>query len=249
MKSMTLIFISLLSVIGIFLMPAIPQELLYHQFADQRLLFGIPHIFDTLSNIPYLIIGSLGLRLLYSGKKIELIDSIRTVYGLFFISVFLVGLGSSYYHLSPNNSTLLWDRLPMVVAFLSFFTIIMAEYINEKLAVKLLLPLLIIGVGSVLYWYWTESIGQGDLRLYVLVQFLPMLLIPVIFVLYTSQFTLSYFFWLVLVCYALAKGFELMDFEVYELTRTFTGHNLKHLVSAAGVFMFYLALQKRDRIK
>ena len=135
----------------------------------------------------------------------------------------------------------------MVVAFMSFFTIVLAEYINEKMATSLLLPLLIIGVGSVLYWYWTETIGRGDLRLYVLVQFLPVLLIPVILMLYSTQFTLSFFFWLALVCYGLAKGFEMIDLEVYELTETVSGHTLKHLVSAAGALMFYLALKKRNR--
>ncbi len=249
MKNMSLVFILLLSVIGIFSMSPIPQPLLYHQFADQQALFGIPHYFNVLSNIPFLIIGYLGLRLINTDKKIELVKNIRYVYKLFFISVLLVGSGSSYYHLSPDNSTLLWDRLPMALAFMSFFTIVVAEFINEKLAVKLFLPLLVTGASSVLYWYWTESIGQGDLRLYALVQFLPVLLMPVIFTLYSSQFTLSYFFWLVLVCYGLAKGFEILDFEMYELTKTVSGHTLKHLVSAAGAFMFYMALKRRNRKK
>lgn len=249
MKNMALIFISLLSIIGVFLMPPIPQELSYHQFADQQTLFGIPHFFNTVSNIPYLIIGYLGLRLISSDKKIELVENIRYIYALFFISVFMVGLGSFYYHLSPDNSTLLWDRLPMAVAFMSFFTIILAEYISEKLATRLLLHLLIIGVGSVLYWYWTESIGQGDLRLYILVQFLPVLLMPIIFILYSSQFTMNFFLWLVLVCYGVAKGFEMIDFEVFELSKAVSGHTLKHLVSVTGVFMFYLALKRRDRKK
>lgn len=249
MKISVLIIISLLFIIGMFSIPAIPQALSYHQFANQQTIFGIPNFFDAISNIAFLIVAYLGLRLLYSNKKVELIESIRHVYRLFFISVFAVGLGSFYYHLYPENATLLWDRLPMSIAFMSFFTIVIAEYINKKLAKKLFLPLLIIGVTSVLYWSWTESINQGDLRLYFLIQFLPMLLMPIIFILYSSRFTLSVFFWLVLLCYGLAKGLEIIDFEVYELTEIVSGHTLKHLVSAAGIFMFYLALKRRDRVK
>lgn len=187
----------------------------------------------------------MGYRLIDSDQQIALVENIRYVYKIFFLSVFMVGLGSAYYHLSPENSTLIWDRLPMVVAFMSFFTIVLAEYINEKFAARLFLPLLLIGVVSVLYWYWSELNGQGDLRLYILVQFLPVVLMPVILILYSSRFTKGYFFWLVLACYGLAKGFELMDSSIFELTEILSGHTLKHLVSAVGPFMLYLALTRR----
>lgn len=247
MKNLALIFISLLSLIVVFMLEPIPQSLSYHQFADQQPMFGIPHALNALSNIAYLIIGYYGYRLINSNKKVELVASIRHVYRLFFISVAFVGLGSFYYHLSPNNSSLLWDRLPMAIAFMSFLTIVIAEYINEKLATKLFLPLILISTSSVLYWYWTESIGHGDLRMYILIQYLPVLLMPVIFSLYTSPFTMRFYFWLVLVCYGLAKGFEIMDFELYELTKIISGHTLKHLMSAAGPYMLYLALKKRKK--
>lgn len=248
MKEIALLIISILSVIGVFMMPSIPQDVLYHEFADQQIWFGIPNFFNVVSNIPYMLIGFAGLRLLSSDNKVELIESIRFIYRLFFAGVLLVGLGSGYYHLSPQNSTLLWDRLPMAVAFMSFFTIVLAEFMREKLAPILFPLLLFLGLASVLYWYWSESIGRGDLRLYLLVQFLPVVLMPVIFLSYSSRFTKVYFFWLVLVCYGLAKGFESIDFEVYEFTGIVSGHTLKHLVSAVGPFMLYLALIRRDRI-
>lgn len=31
----------------------------------------------------------------------------------FYIGVAAVGFGSAYYHLQPNDSTLVWDRLPV----------------------------------------------------------------------------------------------------------------------------------------
>lgn len=31
----------------------------------------------------------------------------------FFIGVAAVGVGSSYYHLEPNDARLVWDRLPV----------------------------------------------------------------------------------------------------------------------------------------
>lgn len=248
MKGKVLILLSILSVIGMYLMPPIAQAVRYHQFADQQALFGIPNFSNVISNVPFVLIGFAGLWLLGSEKKVELVESIRFIYSLFFSGVFLVGLGSSYYHLSPDNLTLMWDRLPMAVVFMSFFSIVLAEFVNDKLAITLFPLLLFLGLASVLYWYWTESIDQGDLRLYLLVQFLPVLLMPVIFLLYSSSFTRVYFFWLVLVCYGLAKGAEIVDVEVFELTGIISGHTLKHLVSAAAALMLYLALMRRARV-
>ena len=196
-----------------------------------------------------MLIGFAGLILLSLNKKVELIEPVRFIYRIFFGAVLLVGLGSGYYHLSPDNSTLLWDRLCIVVALMSFFTLVLAEFIQEEMAVILFPLLLFTGLASVVYWYWTESIGVGDLRLYLLVQFLPMMLMPLIFLAYPSRFTHVYFFWLVLLCYGVAKGFESLDVEVFELTGMISGHTLKHLVSAAGAFMFYLALIRRKPVE
>lgn len=248
MKETVLLMISVLSVMGVFLLPSMPQDLLYHEFADQKAMLGMANFSNVVSNIPYVVIGIAGLRLLSSDRKVELIESIRFIYRLFYTAVLLVGLGSGYYHLSPDNSTLLWDRLPMAVAFMSFFTIVLAEFMREKLALILFPLLLFLGLASVIYWYWSESIGLGDLRLYLLIQFLPVLLMPVIFLAYSSRFTKAYFFWLVLLCYGLAKGFEQFDFEVLKLTGAISGHTLKHLVSAVGPVLLYLALIQRKRI-
>jgi hypothetical protein len=44
----------------------------------------------------------------------------------------------------------------------------------------LLLVLVSAGAGSLVYWHWTEFLGPGDLRYYALVQFYPMISLPVI---------------------------------------------------------------------
>lgn len=248
MKNIFLLAVSTISIVLVFLMPPMSQDVLYHQFADQRMLLGVPHLLNVLSNLPFLIVGYLGYNLVSVKKEVALVSRIQYVYRLFFLSVFWVGLGSSYYHLSPDNSTLLWDRLPMVVAFMSFFTIVLAEYVNEKMAARLFLPLLMAGVVSVFYWYWSEMNGQGDLRMYIIIQFLPIIIMPLIFLLNASRFNKTHFFWLVLACYGAAKGLELMDESVFELTALVSGHSLKHLLSALGPFMFYLALKKREAV-
>ena len=45
-----------------------PQPLSYHAFADCRTFFGVANFFNVVSNLPFLIGGALGLRLIWSGR-------------------------------------------------------------------------------------------------------------------------------------------------------------------------------------
>jgi hypothetical protein len=168
--------ISLAAIITIFFIEPIKQDLAYHQFIDNRTLLGIPNFWDVVSNLPFFIVGMLAL---YQFNSLNIIAELRKAYWLFFFGVAMVAFGSGYYHYSPSNETLLWDRLPMTIAFMSLFALIISEFIDIKIGAILLIPLLILGVLSVLYWQWTESNGVGDLRFYALVQFLPIVMIPI----------------------------------------------------------------------
>ena len=82
----------------------------------------------------------------------------------FSLAYLLTGFGSAYYHLEPNNPTLVWDRLPMTIGFMSLFALIFAERIDDGLGRKLF-PWLVAGFASVLYWHLAD-----DLRPYLLMQ-------------------------------------------------------------------------------
>ncbi|MDH5570405.1 MAG: ceramidase [Gammaproteobacteria bacterium] len=228
-----------------FLLPAIPQDLTYHQFADQRMILTIPHFWNVITNLPFLLVGVTGLILIHQHTNPALIISIKSVYLWFFGGVCLVCLGSSYYHLSPDNSTLLWDRLPMTIAFMSFFCVVIAEFLSEVAAKKLFIPLILTGLLSVFYWYYTELYSNGDLRFYALIQFLPMLFIPVILLRHKTPFTHSSYYWLILFMYVLAKLLEFYDKAIFDLLGFISGHSLKHVASAFGPYFFYLTLKKR----
>jgi hypothetical protein len=109
-------------------------------------------------------------------------------------------------------------------------------------------PLLLAGVLSVLYWWLTEQRGHGDLRPYVLVQFLPMVIMPLLLLFYKSPFGSSGWLWLVLVVYAASKLAELGDTFLFELTGIISGHTLKHLLAAAAGLLFLGALHYRRRL-
>lgn len=227
-----------------FLIRPVPQDPQYHNFADHKSLtvnlglhthdssishkdytFIINNYADVLSNLPFICIGLLGLV-----KSLSL-DTNMTFY-LMYLGILLTGFGSMYYHLHPTNDTLLWDRLPMAVSFMAFFHYILHSRIH--LGLMSLLVLQVIGIASVLYWHHTEQRGMGDLRPYILVQYGPLLLIPLI-LLFSSKQSSNYYVWLILFYYLLAKISEYYDGFVYRLTGTLiSGHTLKHLLSAVG---------------
>ena len=143
-----------------------------------------------------------------------------------------------------SNSSLLWDRLPMTVAFMSLFSIVISERISTKHSQYVLGFLLFFGVFSVIYWYVTELNGVGDLRLYILVQFLPMLLIPLFLLLCRGRSTTGAGYWLLLLWYAIAKVCEYFDQEIFEVLVVISGHSLKHIAAAMGVLFLLLAYRK-----
>ncbi len=228
---------TLLCIIVMFAFKPIPQSPEYHHFADIRELLGIKNFANVISNLPFLVAGIAGLALL---PKANAAKSILTTYGLLFAGVLLTGFGSAYYHLSPDNDTLVYDRVPMTIVFMSFLAATIAETINVKWGAILLLPLIVIGVGSVLYWHFTELRGMGDLRLYGLVQFYPVLFIPLVLVLFPfpkARAGLRELAWVV-VWYAIAKLLEHFDSQIYSLGHFISGHSLKHL--AAVMSAWYL---------
>ncbi|MBI3187133.1 MAG: ceramidase domain-containing protein [Gammaproteobacteria bacterium] len=247
-KQLSIPVIILAAIIGIIFVPAIPQDIHYHNFSDQRSLFGIANCFNVISNIPYLFIGVAGLYVLITRPLLAINQALRYIYMTFFAGVALVSFGSGYYHLSPSNDSLVWDRLPIAISLMAFFTIVLAEFINEQLARKLFLPLIATGLASVIYWYWSETQQQGDLRLYILVQFLPMILIPVILLMYPSRFDNRHYYWLIIACYGLAKLLELGDGAVFGGLGFVSGHSLKHLASALAPYLFYLYLSRRHTV-
>jgi hypothetical protein len=58
------VLIALAGVFAAFLLPPLRQPQKYHQFADQRLLLGIPNCSNVISNSGFLIVGAMGLSFL-----------------------------------------------------------------------------------------------------------------------------------------------------------------------------------------
>jgi hypothetical protein len=228
-----------------FFSPPIPQDPSYHVFADQREILGIRNFWNVVSNLAFLFVGIAGLYLVGQKCPAGGIPALRTGYVVFFAGITFVAAGSGFYHLDPSNGSLVWDRLPMTLSFMAFFAVIIGENISAKAGIRLLWPLIGAGVCSVGYWYFSELQGRGDLRAYALIQFLPMLLIPVILLLFRSPFSGNVWVWLVFCAYGASKVTELADAAIFESLGV-GGHTLKHLLAALGALLFLAGLLLRS---
>jgi len=236
-----LLGLALLVILSWWITGPIPQRQTYHDFADQRTWFEISNSLDVLTNIPFCLVGLLGIAVLQHNRQFE--SPVFRMYLTFFVSVFLTGLGSAYYHLYPSDSTLVWDRLPLSIAVMSFLSLVFAERVNLELGQKLFHWLVVAGVCSVVYWVWL-----GDLRLYILVQFGSILVMP--FILWRYKGSNSGVLWTALNFYVAAKIFEYMDEQIYQYsTELISGHSLKHIAASLSTFMVVvkLSLEANDK--
>lgn len=234
--------------IGVLNMDPIAQDVNYHNFIDSREVFDVSNFWNVASNILFLFVGGFGLYRLLIINDLIILDEIKSAYFLLFLGVLLVSFGSGYYHLRPNNLTLVWDRLPMAVAFMALFSIIICEFISLRVGKALLFPLVLAGMASVLYWHYTEIKGQGDLRFYAIVQFLPVLVIPLILIGFKARFTNVGAYWGLILAYIAAKLFEHFDSQIFNLLGYISGHSIKHIVAALGLYILLASYRSRDCI-
>jgi hypothetical protein len=223
----------------------IPQDPAYHVFSDSRLLFGVQNFWNVASNLPFLLVGAAGLFYVHRYSEQVCVAGLEMAYSVFFIGIFLTSFGSSYYHLAPANETLVWDRLPMTIGFAGLVTIIVGEFLSARVARMLLVPLLLLGFLSVEYWDWTETRGVGDLRPYAIVQFLPMLLIPIVLLTHKPVIGKASYYWWMIAYYFLAKVFEFFDANIFDFGQFMSGHAIKHVAAAMTPAVFLYALSKR----
>lgn len=231
------------------LLPPIAQPLAYHDFADKRTLLGIPHALDVVTNLPFLFIGLAGLAFLLGSPSAK--TAFRTAaekwpYALFFLAVALTSAGSAYYHLAPDNARLAWDRLPMSMGFMALLAALIAERVSLAAGLRLLLPLVALGMASVGYWRWSALAGTENLMPYLAVQFGTATLVLLIAGLFPSPYTRVHDIYWVAALYLVAKVAECLDGWLFTLGGVLSGHSLKHLLAAGAAYQLFRMLRTRE---
>jgi hypothetical protein len=221
----------------------IAQPAGYHDFADTRAWFGIPHAADVLSNLPFLLAGAWGLR---TAMRLAPGLPARAPWGMFFCAVILTTFGSAFYHWAPDDFGVTIDRLPIAWACSWLALALLAERVDARFARPgARAAAFVLATASVWLWYQGQATGVGDLRVYLLVQFLPVILIPFVVSLYRGG-VLTAGDWLGAIgLYVIAKVLEIYDAPVLHLLGMVSGHTLKHLVAAAAALWLAQRLGQR----
>jgi hypothetical protein len=236
---------TLLTAAAAFLLPPVPQPLDYHDFADQRGAFGIANFLDVVSNAAFLLAGLAGLVVVFSGRARFEFPGERWPYAVFFLGILLTAAGSAWYHLSPDNESLFWDRLPMTIAFMGLVSSQVVDRISVRAGLALLGPMLLVGMGSVAYWIATERAGAGNVLPYALLQGYAVVVLLIMAILHPSRYTRANDLYFIFGWYVLAKLLEHYDRLVLATSHVVSGHSLKHVAAAmAGLVACRMLLRR-----
>jgi len=220
--------------------PSFAQPQAYHDFADQRTLMGVPHALNVMSNLAFLAAGLVGLAAFARLHFVAPGTAARAPWWVLFAGVALTAVGSAYYHLDPNDATLVWDRLPMAFAFSGLIAGTLAER-APRIAWPLLVVFVLVGTGSVVYWRAT-----GNLLPYLVMQAGFIVIAVAATALMRAPATHANWLYGAAALYAAAMISEKLDHPIDTLTSGIvSGHTLKHLFAAAAAYVIYRMLLQR----
>lgn len=223
------------------ILPPFAQPQDYHRFVDERVFASIPRAFDVLSNLGFFFAGVWGLRALSAAKK-GLSPALLWSLEIFFWGVMATAAGSAFYHMAPDDSRLLWDRLPMTLAFAGACGAMASIRVGERAGRAALAASLAYGAISLAIWRST-----GNLTPYAVMQFGGLAWIALAWI-FGQKKSFDLPWGALLGFYVAAKALELLDGQMFLLSHgAFSGHTAKHLLAAAGAASFAWALSKRAK--
>lgn len=223
----------------------IAQPAHYHEFADQAATFGIPHAADVLSNAGFALVAIWGWLTLWPHRASDRLRAGWPGYRLFLIGLFFTAFGSAAYHLAPDNARLIWDRLPIALVCAGLIVGVRGDTQRGLKTGVEAIVLALYAVASVAWWVITDRAGAGDLRPYLLLQGLPLVLIPLWQAIYRAPRTDRIAFAAAMVLYVLAKVAEVLDHEIANAAGFVSGHTLKHLIATAATAAVVWGLTRR----
>ena len=238
----TIITVGLIAILA--LHGPIAQPAHYHDFADHAALFGIPHAADVLSNTGFALVAIWGWLTLRPQRDSAPLRAGWPGYRLFLIGLLLTAFGSAFYHLAPDNSRLVWDRLPIALVCAGLIAGVRGDIRGSRNALEAIV-LALAAVASVAWWAITERTGAGDLRPYLLLQGLALILIPLWQAIHRAPRTDRLAFAAAMGLYVLAKAAEVLDHEIAAALGAVTGHTLKHLIATAATAAVVWGLTRR----
>lgn len=226
------------------LLPGVAQFANYHAFADQRTWLGIPRALDVLTNLPFALVGFVGLWRLRASQRADFLQRwpqvSRCLAALFFVGLVATAWGSAYYHWAPDDAGLVIDRACMTLSFAGLLGLAASERVSGRAGGTLAVVALIGGALSLVVWA-----HKGNLTPWSVFQGGGMLLVLGLLAVKPVGAPLHMQWLAVVLIYALAKVAEGLDAPLFELSGVLSGHSLKHLVASLAAWPLIRALGPR----
>ncbi len=214
----------------------IAQPLSYHAFADGRHFLGVDNFWNVVSNLALLIFGLSGLVFTLLARP----RGAQKSWLVFFAAMVLVSIGSTWYHLAPDNDRLLWDRLPIGVLMGALFVALLTEHMGSGQE-RWLIPAVLIGAASVLHWHYTD-----DLRFYAWVQVWTPIAVLIFLLLFKPLYLGRRWLLVAFVFLMLARLAEYYDIAIFRAAReVVSGHTIKHLLAGLAPLAIQIMLMQR----
>ena len=238
-----------MAIVALYFYGPISQPLAYHDFADKRAIVGAPHGADVWSNLGFALVGLWGFIRLFPKRHQPQLRQGWPGYALFLLALIATAAGSAFYHWEPDNFRLIWDRLPIALACAGLLAAVGSETHRSDEGWAATAALAIVAIASVAWWYITGVLGQDDLRPYLLLQCLPLVLVPLWQkAYYTPVADRKAFLWAI-GCYVLAKATELGDYALFDSLHVVSGHTLKHLFATLAAAVIVWRLTERGTVR
>lgn len=241
--------LALAMAVAITVLPPLGQPQAYHQFADARPFLGLPNFLNVMTNLPFLLVAMLGLAALWQPRPGRFVENVeRWPWAVFFLGLAATGFGSAWYHLAPDNARLFWDRLPMSLCFGALLAAVIAERVSVRTGLALLAPLVLTGIGTVLYWRFSQSWGVENVLPYFAFQAAVFLSGALLVCCSEPAYTRQADLLLAAALYATAVLAEFLDQAIFTIGGRVSGHTLKHLLAALAVYQLVRMLRRRSAI-
>lgn len=219
-----------------------------HDYADTRGWAGLANAFTVLACLPLFIGACIGVM---TTSRSAWGHEVRRPWTAFHCFAALSALGSAVYHAAPSDAAYLLAHGATSGAFVMLTAGVLAERVHgafggwRGLAGATLLWLVCCALVATSH----QAGGGADVRPMLLLQVLPVLLIPAGAAWLPGAYTRPVDWMLILATYALAKLLDLGDAQLLDITGGLSGHTAMHL-ALAGVagWLAYRAVASRRRL-
>ena len=220
--------LTLAMVVGLIAWGPVLLDAAVHRYADQRRWFGLPNALNVLASLPLLAAGVWGW---HATRTSSWPTELRRPWQAFHVCVAGGSLIAAAYHAAPNDTGYVLAQLAMSAAFVLLTVGMLAERVSARFGshVGLAAATALVAVMAAAVGFGVGTTGSIDLRPFLLLQLLPVLLIPAGVLSLPGRHTRSADWMIMLVAYAVAKAFDLADTAIFSATGWISGHALMHL--------------------